>query len=287
MCVFVLVVRCDFQMGDCAARKRFREIRKHPSDTTDFQEPAILQVVREKRNRPGKVVALLSSKSTSGPRPIPSNQRARARVGSSDGSGTLHINHFFFQNNTRLLTLFRFRSISANSIVIKIVAAAEPPRNCKFFKRSINSIRSDTGTGPPRKRLSTWNIRQQLGHETVFNKIKLVIGFIVYYNMNRFVRYVYRHRHLQTGLQEKWMSLKGRNVVDCVRIYLTCTRKWPYFGCTLFQAKVSVSKAGHTPKQQNSFKQCVYQPDTVRIHVQRTQGITFHTHIDMTKTCLL
>lgn len=96
MCVFVLVVRCDFQMGDCVARKRFREIRKHPSDTTDFQEPTILQVVREKRNRPGKVIALLSSKSTSGPRPIPSNQRARARVGSSDGSGTLHINGYFF-----------------------------------------------------------------------------------------------------------------------------------------------------------------------------------------------
>ncbi|KAL4098215.1 hypothetical protein QTP88_022860 [Uroleucon formosanum] len=45
-------------------------------------------------------------------------------------------------------------------------------------------------------------------------------------------------KHLQTGLQEKWMSLKGRNLVDCVRIYLTCTRKWPYFGCTLFQAKM-------------------------------------------------
>lgn len=67
--------------------------------------------------------------------------------------------------------------------------------------------------------------------------------------MNRFVRYVYRDRHLQTGLQEKWMSLKGRNVVDCVRIYLTCTRKWPYFGCTLFQAKVSVSRVRLATRQ--------------------------------------
>jgi hypothetical protein len=26
--------------------------------------------------------------------------------------------------------------------------------------------------------------------------------------------------------------------LDCVRIYLTCTRKWPHFGATLFQAQL-------------------------------------------------
>lgn len=46
-------------------------------------------------------------------------------------------------------------------------------------------------------------------------------------------------RELQEKLQEKWLALKGRSVLDCVRIYLTCTRKWPFFGATLYQAKVS------------------------------------------------
>ncbi|XP_050441281.1 uncharacterized protein CG43867 isoform X2 [Adelges cooleyi] len=63
--------------------------------------------------------------------------------------------------------------------------------------------------------------------------------------LDKFYPYRYRDgasqeaiKHLQVGLQEKWISLKGRNVIDCVRIYLTCTRKWPYFGCLLFQAKM-------------------------------------------------
>ncbi|XP_078038337.1 uncharacterized protein CG43867 isoform X3 [Augochlora pura] len=45
-------------------------------------------------------------------------------------------------------------------------------------------------------------------------------------------------RELQERLQEKWIGLKGRSVLDCVRIYLTCTRKWPFFGATLYQAKL-------------------------------------------------
>lgn len=49
----------------------------------------------------------------------------------------------------------------------------------------------------------------------------------------------YCYRELQEKLQEKWLALKGRSVLDCVRIYLTCTRKWPFFGATLYQAKVS------------------------------------------------
>ncbi|XP_011499249.1 PREDICTED: uncharacterized protein CG43867 [Ceratosolen solmsi marchali] len=48
-------------------------------------------------------------------------------------------------------------------------------------------------------------------------------------------------RELQDKLQEKWISLKGRSVLDCVRIYLTCTRKWPFFGATLYQAKLKQS----------------------------------------------
>ncbi|KAJ8869628.1 hypothetical protein PR048_028621 [Dryococelus australis] len=45
-------------------------------------------------------------------------------------------------------------------------------------------------------------------------------------------------RELQEKLTDKWASLKGRSLLDCVRIYLTCTRKWPFFGATLFQARV-------------------------------------------------
>ncbi|PSN42249.1 Uncharacterized protein C0J52_24805, partial [Blattella germanica] len=43
---------------------------------------------------------------------------------------------------------------------------------------------------------------------------------------------------LQELLQEKWATLKGRSHLDCVRIYLTCTRKWPHFGASLFQAQL-------------------------------------------------
>ncbi|XP_043262564.1 uncharacterized protein CG43867 isoform X4 [Colletes gigas] len=49
-------------------------------------------------------------------------------------------------------------------------------------------------------------------------------------------------RELQEKLQEKWIALKGRSVLDCVRIYLTCTRKWPFFGATLYQAKLKQSE---------------------------------------------
>ncbi|XP_033611575.1 uncharacterized protein CG43867 isoform X4 [Cryptotermes secundus] len=45
-------------------------------------------------------------------------------------------------------------------------------------------------------------------------------------------------RELQERLQEKWATLKGRSLLDCVRIYLTCTRKWPHFGASLFQAQL-------------------------------------------------
>jgi len=58
--------------------------------------------------------------------------------------------------------------------------------------------------------------------------------------------YPYRYRDVLTpeGLKElqevlaiKWGLLKGRSSLDCVRIYLTCARKWSLFGAALFQAK--------------------------------------------------
>lgn len=60
--------------------------------------------------------------------------------------------------------------------------------------------------------------------------------------IDKFYPYRYRDQLNQEGLNdlqakllEKWKSLKGRTQLDCVRIYLTCTRKWPFFGATLFQ----------------------------------------------------
>lgn len=58
--------------------------------------------------------------------------------------------------------------------------------------------------------------------------------------------YPYRYRDVLTpdGLKElqellasKWALLKGRSPIDCIRIYLTCARKWSLFGAALFQAK--------------------------------------------------
>ncbi|XP_063979080.1 uncharacterized protein CG43867 isoform X9 [Diachasmimorpha longicaudata] len=50
-------------------------------------------------------------------------------------------------------------------------------------------------------------------------------------------------RELQEKLQDKWVGLRGRSVLDCVRIYLTCTRKWPFFGATLYQAKLKQTES--------------------------------------------
>lgn len=63
--------------------------------------------------------------------------------------------------------------------------------------------------------------------------------------LDRFYPYRYRDamsaeqlKDLQDSLAIKWALLKTRSTLDCVRIYLTCCRKWPYFGSSLFQAKL-------------------------------------------------
>lgn len=62
--------------------------------------------------------------------------------------------------------------------------------------------------------------------------------------LDRFYPYRYRDtlspealKELQEVLTTKWLLLKGKSVVDCVRIYLTCARKWQFFGAALFQAQ--------------------------------------------------
>ena len=43
---------------------------------------------------------------------------------------------------------------------------------------------------------------------------------------------------MESCLIEKWASLRGKSVHDCVRIYLNCTRKWQFFGAQLFNVQV-------------------------------------------------
>ncbi|KAL7890262.1 hypothetical protein AOLI_G00025200 [Acnodon oligacanthus] len=38
-------------------------------------------------------------------------------------------------------------------------------------------------------------------------------------------------------LSARWTSLRGRSTSECVRIYLTVARKWPFFGAKLFEAE--------------------------------------------------
>lgn len=45
-------------------------------------------------------------------------------------------------------------------------------------------------------------------------------------------------RQLCQRLSTRWMALRGHSAADCVRIYLTVARKWPFFGAKLFLAKV-------------------------------------------------
>uniref|UniRef100_A0A8C6RAN3 Pleckstrin homology domain-containing family H member 2 n=1 Tax=Nannospalax galili TaxID=1026970 RepID=A0A8C6RAN3_NANGA len=54
-------------------------------------------------------------------------------------------------------------------------------------------------------------------------------------------------RQLYQRLSTRWMALRGHSAADCVRIYLTVARKWPFFGAKLFFAKpVSSSSLGNT-----------------------------------------
>ncbi|XP_055986504.1 pleckstrin homology domain-containing family H member 2 [Sorex fumeus] len=44
-------------------------------------------------------------------------------------------------------------------------------------------------------------------------------------------------RQLCQRLSSRWTALRGHSAAECVRIYLTVARKWPFFGAKLFPAK--------------------------------------------------
>ncbi|KAB1266915.1 Pleckstrin homology domain-containing family H member 2 [Camelus dromedarius] len=54
-------------------------------------------------------------------------------------------------------------------------------------------------------------------------------------------------RQLCQRLSTRWMALRGHSAADCVRIYLTVARKWPFFGAKLFLARpITPSSLGST-----------------------------------------
>uniref|UniRef100_A0A8D2D2T8 Pleckstrin homology, MyTH4 and FERM domain containing H1 n=1 Tax=Sciurus vulgaris TaxID=55149 RepID=A0A8D2D2T8_SCIVU len=62
--------------------------------------------------------------------------------------------------------------------------------------------------------------------------------------LDRFYPRRYRHgappeqmRHLADMLTTKWAALQGCSPPECIRIYLTVARKWPFFGAKLFAAQ--------------------------------------------------
>lgn len=50
----------------------------------------------------------------------------------------------------------------------------------------------------------------------------------------------YLTRQLSERIATRWASLRGRCTSECVRIYLTVARKWPFFGAKLFEAEVKL-----------------------------------------------
>lgn len=46
-------------------------------------------------------------------------------------------------------------------------------------------------------------------------------------------------RHLADQLTTKWAALQGCSSPECIRIFLTVARKWPFFGAKLFAAQVN------------------------------------------------
>ncbi|XP_050550138.1 uncharacterized protein CG43867 isoform X5 [Spodoptera frugiperda] len=139
-----------------------------------------------------------------------------------------------------------------NSRVIRLTY-----RNRLYFK---NSIRTETDK---ERLLQCYQVNQQVvaGRFPVTRELAAELGALMaqldmgdYSAANtqhnqplahRFYPYRYRAglsndelRDVEEKLRSKWVALKGRSSADCVRIYLNCTRKWPFFGATLFQARI-------------------------------------------------
>lgn len=85
-------------------------------------------------------------------------------------------------------------------------------------------------------------------------------------------------RHLADQLTTKWAALQGCSTPECIRIYLTVARKWPFFGAKLFAAQVSAS-VFHTLRNalSGSWSYCPYlvmfdPVCSARLHTSNHQG---------------
>ncbi|XP_004584517.2 pleckstrin homology domain-containing family H member 1 [Ochotona princeps] len=72
--------------------------------------------------------------------------------------------------------------------------------------------------------------------------------------LDRFYPRRYRHgappeqlRHLADTLSTKWAALQGCSPPECIRIYLTVARKWPFFGAKLFAAQPAQLSSKESP----------------------------------------
>ncbi|XP_039768991.1 pleckstrin homology domain-containing family H member 2 isoform X2 [Ornithorhynchus anatinus] len=54
-------------------------------------------------------------------------------------------------------------------------------------------------------------------------------------------------RQLCQRLSVRWAALRGHSAADCVRIYLTVARKWPFFGAKLFPARPVTPTSQESP----------------------------------------
>ncbi|KAF9789926.1 hypothetical protein SFRURICE_016841, partial [Spodoptera frugiperda] len=128
-----------------------------------------------------------------------------------------------------------------NSRVIRLTY-----RNRLYFK---NSIRTETDK---ERLLQCYQVNQQVvaGRFPVTRELAAELGALMaqldmgdysaantQHNQPLAHRF-YPYRDVEEKLRSKWVALKGRSSADCVRIYLNCTRKWPFFGATLFQARI-------------------------------------------------
>ncbi|XP_066534880.1 pleckstrin homology domain-containing family H member 2 [Hoplias malabaricus] len=78
-------------------------------------------------------------------------------------------------------------------------------------------------------------------------------------------------------LSTRWASLRGRNTSECVRIYLTVARKWPFFGAKLFEAKF----VSQTPQQKTHVWLAVHEDGLSVLEFNSIKLLVSYSHKDI------
>uniref|UniRef100_A0A8B9RMW5 Pleckstrin homology domain containing, family H (with MyTH4 domain) member 2 n=1 Tax=Astyanax mexicanus TaxID=7994 RepID=A0A8B9RMW5_ASTMX len=100
--------------------------------------------------------------------------------------------------------------------------------------------------------------------------------------------------HLGQKLSARWASLRGRTTSECVRIYLTVARKWPFFGAKLFEFSlfccrknfmlvVSQSSGSNTAREKPTEKH-LFTMSASKVRISSSPVVTVHTEL---YTCTL